>query len=66
MIRVVIFLILGSLLGSGRCTLAQDSVPDGSLGSLYRLSSAKTYSVSPENPTGEKGKGGMATEGSRP
>ena len=33
------------------------------LGNLARLSSAKTRSLSPENPTGEKGKGGMATEG---
>ncbi len=31
------------------------------LGSLYRLSDAKTRSISPENFTGEKGKGGMAT-----
>jgi hypothetical protein len=34
-----------------------------SLGSLSRLSRAKTRSISPENFTGEKGKGGMATEG---
>ena len=34
-----------------------------SLGNLYRLSDAKTRSISPENFTGEKGKGGMATEG---
>ena len=33
------------------------------LGNLARLSSAQTRSVSPENFTGEKGKGGMATEG---
>jgi len=33
------------------------------LGNLPRLSSASTRSVSPENFTGEKGKGGMATEG---
>jgi len=33
------------------------------LGSLPRLSSAQTRSISPENFTGEKGKGGMATEG---
>lgn len=31
------------------------------LGNLYRLSDAKTRSISPENPTGEPGKGGMAT-----
>ncbi|UVI32448.1 glycoside hydrolase family 172 protein [Paenibacillus spongiae] len=33
------------------------------LGNLARLSDAKTRSISPENFTGEKGKGGMATEG---
>ena len=33
------------------------------LGNLSRLSSAKSRSISPENPTGEKGKGGMADEG---
>ena len=33
------------------------------LGNLARLSYAETRSVSPENFTGEKGKGGMATEG---
>ena len=33
------------------------------LGNLPLVSSAKTRSISPENFTGEKGKGGMATEG---
>src|SRR5690606_19984882 len=33
------------------------------LGNLHRLSNAKTRSISPENFTGEKGKGGMATDG---
>ena len=33
------------------------------LGNLSRLSNAKTFSLSAENFTGEKGKGGMATEG---
>ena len=33
---------------------------DSSIGNLYRLSDAKTRSISPENFTGEKGKGGMA------
>jgi len=34
-----------------------------SLGNLPRLSNAMTRSISAENPKGEKGKGGMATEG---
>jgi hypothetical protein len=33
------------------------------MGNLSRLSHAKTRSISPENFTGEKGKGGMATKG---
>jgi hypothetical protein len=33
------------------------------LGNLARLSKAQSRSISPENFTGEKGKGGMATEG---
>ncbi|MGQ9576165.1 MAG: glycoside hydrolase family 172 protein [Thermoguttaceae bacterium] len=33
------------------------------LGNLSRLSHAQSRSISPENFTGEKGKGGMATEG---
>lgn len=34
---------------------------DMHMGNLYRLSDARTRSISPENPTGEPGKGGMAT-----
>ena len=33
------------------------------LGNLARLSRAKTRSISAENPTGEKGRGGMASDG---
>jgi hypothetical protein len=33
------------------------------LGNLYQLSDAQSRSISPENFTGEKGKGGMATHG---
>ena len=33
------------------------------MGGIARLSRAKTRSISAENPTGEKGRGGMATEG---
>lgn len=33
---------------------------DVNMGNLYRLSDAKSRSISPENFTGEKGKGGMA------
>jgi hypothetical protein len=33
---------------------------ENNMGSIYRLSNAQTRSISPENFTGEKGKGGMA------
>ena len=36
---------------------------DNNMGNLYRLSDAKSRSISPENFNGEKGKGGMATTG---
>lgn len=36
---------------------------DNRLSNLYRISNAKSLSISPENPTGEKGNGGAATEG---
>ncbi|HXJ91686.1 MAG TPA: glycoside hydrolase family 172 protein [Terriglobia bacterium] len=51
---------------TGQLGTAQTSSYDGlglSLGNLPRLSHAQTRSISPENPTGEKGKGGMATTG---
>ena len=50
-------------LGNGS---AQERPYDGltnSLSNLYRVSDAKSFSISPENLTGEKGKGGMASEG---
>src|SRR5512140_2099579 len=55
-----------ALLFSTALLFAQSTGYDGlhmGLGSLSRLSHAKTRSISPENFTGEKGKGGMATEG---
>jgi hypothetical protein len=48
------------------CAMAQPSAYDGlanGLSNIFRTSDAKTFSISPENFTGEKGKGGMATEG---
>ncbi|MCU0380678.1 MAG: DUF2961 domain-containing protein [Chitinophagaceae bacterium] len=47
------------------CSAAQQpfSGIDVHMGNIYRLSPAKSRSISPENFTGEKGKGGMATTG---
>jgi D-arabinan exo alpha-(1,3)/(1,5)-arabinofuranosidase (non-reducing end) len=42
---------------------AEDDLLRHGMGGLSRLSKARTRSISPENFTGEKGKGGMATEG---
>lgn len=36
---------------------------ESNMSNIYRLSDAKTRSISPENFTGEKGKGGMAIKG---
>ena len=36
---------------------------EANMGNIFRLSDAKSRSISPENFTGEKGKGGMATTG---
>ena len=53
---------LSALLLLAVTAFAQDR-PDTSLGSLYRRVPAHTFSISPENPTGEKGKGAMAATG---
>ena len=61
----VSFIVIGAFINMSNL-FAQDSSFDGlymNLGNLPRLSNAKTRSISPENFTGEKGKGGMATEG---
>src|SRR5215469_3929560 len=47
-------------------SFAQQNTYDGlsnSLSNAYRVSNAKSFSISPENFTGEKGKGGMAKTG---
>jgi hypothetical protein len=55
------------LLAVGLCAAQAADQPfnpiDVNLGNLYRTSNAKTRSICPENFTGEKGKAGMATEG---
>ena len=58
--KLVIFMMASAIVCT---TFAQSNKFDGldmNLGNLYRLSDAKTRSISPENFTGEKGKGGMA------
>jgi hypothetical protein len=60
------FTFLGLLLALPASGWPQSTRYDGvtnSLSNIYRTSDARTYSISPENPTGEKSKGGAATEG---
>jgi len=54
---------LGATWGLPALRAADDDVLRAGLGGLSRLSRARTRSISPENFTGEKGKGAMATEG---
>jgi hypothetical protein len=64
-VRCLSVLAISACLASGPA-FAEAVEFDGlgmNLGNLPRLSYAKTRSISPENFTGEKGKGGMATEG---
>src|SRR3972149_1851977 len=64
LLGVILFLALTGVFVSQ--TPEPKSVYNGlnlNLGNLSRLSRAKTRSISPESFTGEKGKGGMATEG---
>jgi hypothetical protein len=59
-INLTLFLLLITLIAFGQ----KDEKFNGlnlNLGNLYRLSDAKTRSISPENFTGEPGKAGMAT-----
>lgn len=63
--KLNIFLICSFLIFSAASLLAQSNF-NGlylDMGNLARLSHAKTRSISPENFTGEKGKGGMSTDG---
>jgi hypothetical protein len=57
---VLVAIIL--LLPAGLLAQSFDGL-ENNLSSLYRMSDAKTRSISPENFTGEKGKGGMAELG---
>jgi hypothetical protein len=57
--------VLSSLLLLGTSAIAQQKFGglDNNMGNIYRMSDAKSRSISPENFNGEKGKGGMATTG---
>jgi hypothetical protein len=57
------FLAVCCLMVGGAANKTRFSGLDMGMANLSRLSDAKTRSISPENFTGEKGKGGMATKG---
>ena len=56
-------LCLGMMIVLTGCQGYRNTVLSTSLDNLSLLSDAQTRSISPESFTGEKGKGGMATEG---
>lgn len=62
--RMTLFFSFTLLMTTGALAQTQkfDGVESG-LHNLFRISEAETRSISPENFTGEKGKAGMATEG---
>lgn len=59
----IFFLLCAACISSGYATaqISPFNPLEVSLQNLYRTSPAKTRSISPENPTGEKGKGSLAT-----
>jgi len=61
--RSLSILLSFSVLASTGAVAADLSDLGSSLGTVFLTSSAKTRSISPENFTGEKGKAGMAMEG---
>lgn len=58
--RKILFVVLFVLFAFDGITQSKFSGLEMNMGNLYRTSDAKTRSISPENFTGEKGKGGMA------
>ena len=58
--RVIIYIVISFLVGLEVYSQSAFNGLEMNMGNLYRLSNAKSRSISPENFTGEKGKGGMA------
>ena len=64
-VRIVYVIVALAVCAAGNIAAQQESF-DGlsvNLGNLFRISSAKTRSISPESFSGEPGRGGMATDG---
>jgi hypothetical protein len=63
MTKTILCILVGALPFAGafaQGTPAGDVMPNFGLGSLPLMTDVETRLVSPENPTGERGKGGMA------
>ena len=58
--KKTVFLLMAFIFASQLYSQTNFNGLDMNMGNLYRLSDAKTRSISPENFSGEKGKGGMA------
>ena len=58
--KKLVFLLMVCLTASGAFSQSAFNGLETDMGNLFRLSNAQTRSISPENFTGEKGKGGMA------
>jgi hypothetical protein len=66
LVHALLVVTLGLAMCRVTTSLASESEFNGlgpNLGNLYRVSKAQSRSISPESFTGEKGKAGMATEG---
>jgi len=61
--KKIIYVLICFFLSSNLFAQSNFNGLESNMSNIYRLSDAKTRSISPENFTGAKGKGGMATEG---
>lgn len=61
--KKIIYVLICFFLSSDLFAQSNFNGLESNMSNIYRLSDAKTRSISPENFTGAKGQGGMATEG---
>jgi Protein of unknown function (DUF2961) len=61
--KLTIALFICMMIGCAVIAQQKHNGIDNNMGNIFRLSDAKSRSISPENFNGEKGKGGMATTG---
>src|SRR6188472_4023930 len=62
-LKIYFSLAMGLMIFSSQAQNNSYNGLDVGMHNLFRMSNAQTRSISPENFSGEKGKGGMATEG---